>query len=348
MTAKLENAKNIYLVFTPYHFLLTLIHANRKDSDFILMVDDNGKLCEYDSIGRRLHRNFDYINMANKKYKILSRQLRFSIGNRKNLDIFIRKSRSSPISNVYVFNDAIPAAQYLIKKLTGNATYIEDGSAPYNEHAISWSLVHRLKCWLAYGFGYHFVNVLGTSPLINNSLFLYPNLIRRENSILPYSHFETSGNYIEIIKKLAIEFYKFKTTKTPANSNSALILLPRLSAKEPAFIDELHCIIKNLDNLGWSIFLKSHPLDGNASKVFEITACCKFLPSNMPAEIIPGIIDSIKLIIGKETTSLMSIKKLFPDLKTINLVDEKTTQSRYQTAMIEAGVVISDAKELMI
>lgn len=346
-----EKPKSLYLAFTPYHLLLTLIHEDRTENDFVIMVDDHGKLKNYEVAGSKFLSNYRYVNMRSSECKLLSRQLVLPAGNRKKIDSIVKPLIFEPIGNIYVFNDTIPAAQYIIKKLKHNnakikVTYIEDGSAPYNEHYIEWSALHRIKCIIAYGLSYQFVKVLGTSPIVDGSLFLNPHLVRVENKIKPHQKLSIKENYLDQINRMTRALSSCSISKPEICRNSALFLLPRLMTMPEKFILELSYAIEKLGDQGWFICLKSHPLDGNSYEKLSLKTNCQILPGNLPAELAPTIISDLKAVIGKETTSLLAIKSLFPEISIINLIEDCATTTQYQSAMLKAGVSMCTPENL--
>lgn len=327
---------------------MTLVHSERAANDVVIMIDFNGRLQNYQTVGQNLFSSFHYINMSAGSNKIIARQLRLPTTNKRKLDAIISQTPSGLISNIYVFNDAIPAGQYFIRKTKGKAVYVEDGSAPYNDHFFTWSRANRFKYWVAYGSKYHFVNVLGTSPLISESLFLNPTLVRKENTKNPFREFLVNPNFTSIIRDLAHELSSINDPLTKDVKRAALILLPSLMAMPPAYTKKIWFIIENLIENGWGIYLKQHPLDGTILEDIKPNMSCTVLSNTMPAEMLPVVFQRIEVVIGRETTSLLSIKHLFPNLQVINLIDDNAEPSQYQIAMTRAGVTMKNIGDLQI
>lgn len=333
---------NIYIVLTPYHLFLSLIHAERKEDDLVVLIDDNGQLGKYEIVGSKLFCFFIYINRSSVMNKYLSRQLLFNAGNKISLDDIVLIARNRECDKVFAFNDANAAAQYLLRKIklftSCKVCYIEDGAAPYNNHNIKWSFMHKVKCWIAYGLRYEFVSVLGTSKLIDGSLFLYPELVRIENKIKPFSEFNIDINCNYKINELAdlldlVEYFQFKKTV------SVLFLLPREFNNNHKLSGLICDYIIKLNSFGVEVFVKHHPLD---KYFFDFPIDCKVISSFVPAEIIPSKYSNLKVVFGFDTTSLMAVKKIYPDIISCNIKLDNNKNS-YHDVMVSSGVVmISD------
>jgi hypothetical protein len=339
-------SRSVYLAFTPYHIVLTLIHSERSRDDVVVFIDDQGHHKDYKQIGRELFEHFFYINMREGRPSVLARQLLVSAGNRGRIDCFIKSLMSVATGKVYVFNDMVPAGQYIIRQLAAPVVYIEDGSAAYNNHRVTWPLRKRFARRIAYGFDFRFINVIGTSDLVSESQFLFPEHARSENKVKPHQHFERKPDCLARLKYFSGLFPAMNSiSSTDCANKSALLLVPYLASASGSFIERLSGIIDKLNEKDWVVFLKMHPEDGRQTNKIVRREVCTVLPGNMPAELVPAAVRSLKLVIGRQTSALLAIKWLFPNLSVVNLKEphEMLTPDEMVMSAIGIEMVIHEA-----
>lgn len=330
---------NLYIALTPFHLLLTLIHDDRNKDDTIVLIDDNSTLSAYESIDT--FEDYHYINQSPTKNRAINRQLIIRTGNKKKLDNISKKHK---YKNIYIFNDANPAAQYLAKKAktisAPDVFYIEDGAAPYNNHKLTHSLINKIKRKTFYGIRHELISIIGTSTVVDASIYLYPDLARKENKIKPFSEFKITIDKDDKLDK----FLNAITTEKNHKKEIAkiLFLLPKIN-KDTKFISEK---IENaaliINELALFPKIKRHPLD---SVDTEVCNDLFNLPAHIPAELIPIIHKEIRVIFGVETTSLLSIRKLYPKLEIYN-ISEKPEITTFGKKLESVGIKTINYEEI--
>ena len=215
------------------------------------------------------------------------------------------------VTQIYTFNDNPISVQYLFSKIScDNISYIEDGTAPYNSHYISRGIVASLVKSLIFGHFYDWCSVLGTSKYIATGVFTSKELIRSENKRYRSTDYALHADTLKIIQDIS-NHLDIKLN-VPAGKKNALILLPNLTntSSNVMLNKDFKKMISALNDLGWNVFLKLHPLDTISSGEFCFEGCT-ILPQYIPAEILPCLISPLELVVGLQTTSLASMKFIF-------------------------------------
>jgi hypothetical protein len=298
----------------------------RKKNDFILLIDQNKvlkKLSEY-IIENKLFKNFDYYDSSKKKINMCT-YLRIPFFNKYGLNKLLTNKFLSDIKNIYVFNDLAPETQYILNNICHKkCIYIEDGSAPYNNHYITHSFIKKNSLKFFFKF-YECINVIGTSKHIDFGIYSRPSHIRNENKKKPTIQLKfdkTKQNYLT--KNLYKNFYSC------SKKVEVLIFAPQE-------IDTEQYIYK-IKNLSFkykicfdNIYIKQHPLSTK-----KIQTKNRLLHGYIPGEFYPFIYNEIKYVFGTRTTALQNLKIFFPHIKLFNvIIDKKNT---YDIFLQEIGI----------
>ena len=299
---------NVYVANTPYHLMLSILSGCLNGDSIIYLLDKSGQLGWYSGgVGPFFNGNFRYLDISGKgawSRLLDNNPLSISLGFSSFNDVFSELA-GKEVDAIFVFNDSIPEVQTIAYNLScGRVVYIEDGSAPYNSHKI----INKKSIFfkkLFFGPVFEQVEVLGTSRLVSESKFSYPDLVRAENRIKPYSGLETVASVRCQLKAYAELFGGFLESKA---ERVVLYLLPPYEDKDlkKKYMEiRARCADPNVAHL-----VKAHPL--SSPSFFELEGV-KLLPSFIPTEVIPFLVN-VEHLYGYATTSLMSVKYLFDSI----------------------------------
>lgn len=281
------------------------MNHNQKE---VLFIDQSGSLFNFIEPVIKSKPDFEITYFNSKKNKaqnivdFLAYNTKIAFGN---LSITAERLNRSAISTIFIFNDLSPETQYLIKKINhSEVVYVEDGSAPYNDHHITRSWLKNILLGALFPF-YEKINVLGTSSLITRSLFSFPEIVRSENKIKPASKLDIDFSKINQLKN-------FYVTQSKSKANT-LILTPWKTSIEN-FLTQIsrNDYLKESDISYKDAIIKSHPLQRDNETQEGIA-------KYVPAELIPIIHPNIKHVIGSRTTALQNIKILYPQINVYNI-----------------------------
>lgn len=330
---------NIYITFTPYHILLSEIHKEREKGDELILIDATGNLAKYQNYKSYHGNKLEYIDASDKKIFFLDRA---RIKKSKIREI-IKKHKYNEIKKIFLFNDENPTGQYILRsinRLEAKATYIEDGSAPYNSSKIKLGILKTIIRKLFYGAEYQSVDILGTSDLIDEGIFLFPEFIRKENKKKPFFEFEISLDKSKILEHMATSL----GINQKSNEKALLLLAPHSNTACAELKKSISTEIEKYSNKGFIIFIKHHPLDKNTSEDKTLSKNTIELPSHWPAELIASKIEKIEVILGCNTTTLISIRKILPKIQTINISTKNKNDFALEEVMRKIGTKIIEAK----
>jgi len=311
--------KNIFICYTPYHFLLSFLFKGRGDDDLIVFIDQYNNLEEWAVVLKGIKNSkfvaFEYARSIFKLTRVLKKILKDW------------RLKSKQIEAVYIFNDRAKHTWIALNCIrTKNIFYIEDGSSAYSNSKIKTikvkEIIFRILSKIPY-LKYKYVEVLGTSPMIVGGYYLYPNNVRDENKIKPIFQYEKSDENLTEITRIFLKLFNFNLK----NESSLLVLLPSLS--DVSFFNEFNKIAEEVaisnDQL---LLIKNHPLDKNYKNIIK-QKNIEALPSFYPAEaaIITG---KSQAIIGSFTTALYVSKFLFENCTVINV---STKESREENIL---------------
>ncbi|CAN7570546.1 hypothetical protein LJR296_003986 [Cupriavidus necator] len=330
---------NIFIALTPYHLILTLTYVGRGEGDIVVLIDQTGRLTPYKDILPKLFARAIYIDATYRGVwdKLLALNKLSSRFHRCSIAAVGALIREAAVGQIYIFNDSAVEVQFLLSGLGELATYIEDGSAPYNEHWIDASILKRIAYPILLGGYYDCNSVLGTSRYVNRGLYLFPSLVRPENRATPCEQFHLSAEYGSRLNFFVSLFPGIgELQKTLADRPTTLLLLP--SAITPGLKKELNNLLADEHARGHVVLVKRHPLQKNEFK-FETGCEVVEAPSYVPAELLPVAVVNLMSVYGSESTSLLAYKYLFNALPVFSLADETgRTESRFSQVLKTIGV----------
>lgn len=332
---------NVYIAFTPYHLMLTLMMNCRDSSDAVLLIDESGNLSAYKETFPKYAENFFYFNcFFNKSWrKAFCFNWVFSSGFKSYLNKVLDFIKTSGVGEIFVFNDNSPISQFIVRSLGGKATYIEDGAAPYNDHYIENSIKKKILYRLIFGPFYEFTNVLGTSKYIDKTILTFPDKVRWENSRENISQYNFRKDRLPFVKRA------FFLDKRDANffDNEdfgiyILILLPRNYHLTCSLHDSYKKIIDDSLSTGRKVVVKKHPLDFLATTENLFTEGVFICPPFIPSEAIFITSCKLELIYGPSNTSMLSARFFSPHVK-VRFISNKELfdLSNFEKLLIDLG-----------
>lgn len=333
--------KNLFIAMTPYHLFLSIAMRTMNCNDTVLLIDEHGELSHYRSVIPKLIRNFAYLQLESTG--IVSSIINFNrlIPSKKKKEVEKAAKELSLINNVYVFNDNNLMVQYFLSQIHKNhVIYIEDGAAPYNDHTIKNSCLKKLIYRLCFGSFYEFSTVLGTCSFIEESLFLHPELVRKENKTLPHSLYEFSPDAKALLKRLFLLHPETEKVKAEQiREYISLFLLPRIDIlKENSDILTLiRSKILEETSTGKKVFIKAHPLDQGVIHATDMKNLTQ-IPKSLPAEALPTFFTNITSLYSPPSTSLLSFRRLFPGIKTYCIANKNEEASTLCINLKNIGV----------
>jgi hypothetical protein len=333
--------RSVFIALTPFHLLLSLVSAERSSSDAIILLDEEGTLGRYEHPMRELCGDFQYISYPRqaKLRKIAALRFGRATGLGRTLREYTSRLNMSGVRRAFVFNDNAPVSQFLIDGLQcEDVLYVEDGSAPYNDHEISNPLKKRVLYRLAYGRFYRCASVLGTSTYITGARYTFPNLIRSENRNVPAKQFSPVTNYAELMKRFIDVFPEGRQVTAELRETAVVLVLPgRGFAGDPRLVAQLSGVLRRCREAGCKAVLKTHPLDPPlVSNRLEL-ADFIVLPSHLPAEALPAALPGLKVVYGPPNTTLLACRFFFPSVATRCLTVEGERSSRLLRVLSAVG-----------
>lgn len=292
---------DVYIAHTPYHLMLCILNGCLNRKSIVYLLDKSGNLKWYsDGVSSFFNNNLRYIDISESslKSRLINNNPLTRSTNLSKLSSPIREMKDTKVDEIYVFNDSIPEVQSILASfISTKAIYIEDGSAPYNSHSIKNQASVLLKK-IFFGFKYEQIKVLGTSSYIEEGVYSFPNLVRRENSVKSRKPFYLTALSLEQLKAYSSLFDNLIPYVN--ERNVFLYLLPPYKDNE---LVEAYMRIIN-DHPNFVHFVKAHPLSADSAYEFRRSIV---LPPFIPTEAIL-FVRPIKRIYAYPTTSLMATR----------------------------------------
>lgn len=333
--------RNIYFCLTPYHLLTTILHVERSANDIVVLLDQKGELkLLFDKV-RKLgfFGRFYYIDSSSQLINAVCYLTNGRVGKYVNLSRVLLSLDQEVYRNFYFYNDLSPEVQFFLKKLNyENGVYIEDGSAPYNTHFVKRWKVKSAVLTILFRHFYEQIEVLGTSRHVSYGLYSWPKCVREENMRNPCRILKYCDDFVARIEKLSAT-YRDEFVHNVIDEEKYIAYLPWGSLKdEVGFIHEIREYLKKNSLPDLIVVAKRHPLsqaeDLAGDSVPENVYFCK---KEMPGELVPSVFKNIKLVFGRGSTSLMTVRKLHDDLPVISLLNED--KDRYDFFLEDLGVM---------
>ena len=319
---------NIFVTFTPYHVLLAYtIASTNKEKNYLVVIDDAVNLKELsEAIKEEKNSPFKDVIFLPGIKKIKTPIQRYLII-KNNIKLLKKAIKNIIIKRVYVCNDSRPESQLILsygKRDNALGIYIEDGSAAYYGLVLKRKKIKTLLGKLIYGRWWENIEILGTSSYIDQIRAIFPEDIRVE---LRKKKVKILGiNKKQFLslkdKSFVTSFFKKININKKDISDIEVIIIISHSELVRQYLNYKKVIIKMINQLKKNykkISVKYHPREKNDFLNLAAFGNIKILPQGIPVELFFLIAsNSLKLIVGDISTSLLTARWLFPHIKTVS------------------------------
>ena len=316
---------NVFIALTPYHLILTLTSVNLKEGDVVVLVDQYGRLGKYSVLSEFFSRfNVRFIYCSSIRDSLFNRWINlnnlaagFGFGKYARLAADLD---ALGISQAFVFNDSCPEVQFLLSRINvSQVIYVEDGTAPYNEHRLKVGAKEAVLDLLIYGRYYDRKSRVGDSHYIKQALFAHPDFalpLAGEGSVGQLLIGEGAREKLFMLTSIVFGY------KAIANSGKrgVLILLPALNLLKTdrrsyeAFNNKLSAFLDD----GYAVYLKGHPLEARCANDF-FSGKCEVVDPEVSSELFLASRSDISLVVGDYSTGLLSTRLFFPEIDVVSL-----------------------------
>lgn len=322
---------NLFIAFTPYHVLLAYsIAIKRKpENNFLFIVSE--------------FPNADILAHAIKQ----SKKAVFSDvivlpgvhrGRNAFVKIFIRRRNIGPlkefigereISNVFVGNDSRVEAQVALHFAKENnkqsrGIYIEDGTEAYRSEVNSRNTFRLLSGKIFFGRWWKDINILGTSPWIDQVAAIFPDFVRPEiasKEIIPIEKesfllIKDDDSFTRYLDALGLNLKKLQGIDVLLISTNS-----EMKNRYPEYQAVAKDTIKLIERHKLKLAVKYHPreLSGDFLSVGKKEGIL-LLPEGFPAELLYVLSQKPpKLIIGDFSSALLTARWLLDKSRIVSI-----------------------------
>jgi hypothetical protein len=324
--------KQIYVAYTPYHFLLSCGLAalsGSSENKYLIIIPVYSDVNVFNMLLNEWSNNpFCKIIMTNGIFNVSGKiQPIFMIRNNIKLIKNFFSTEVNEACEVFIFNDRYPEAQLLASlnhDMSGLNTYVEDGSAIYASYiAPNVHIYKKILDKFLYGFWYHHITVTGMYNYIDKVMAFQPELVRSElnGKILikiPQSIFENLK--ITGLLSILLNYYGI----TERINAKYIIIIPNSEILNEKLSDSYLSIIRFISSVLGDGYAKYHPRE--TKNDFLKVNCyphIKLIPQSLPIESIFVFLqgeNEPEIIVGDISTSLLTAKSLFKNTKVISIM----------------------------
>lgn len=333
--------KDLYLTYTPYHLILSILKAKRskKNSELIIVrsyhnADKYAERIREKNIFSdvRVVRGLEDTQKTSYPFRALIKgeeDTRFPMY--KKVIERIKSAQGYP-RRIFAFNDTQPLSQYILwknKQNGGSNVYIEDGSGAYvDKETAKKQKMKKYILKLYFGRWYQTMQTHGKSPYTDKIQVFHPHLVPPRDKPV-----EELGNLFDEADEEVREIMG-----SPDISADSLIIAP-LSGylKRQRVYEEYIETVK--DYVGDSPAVKYHPREED---YFLSEIAQEEITDSLPAEsIFLGMKESSPTIIGDISTALYTAKLILPESKVISIANRLGIESDIIELLDRTGVEIS-------
>lgn len=346
---------SFFVAFTPLHVLLSSVLAmkdrlERNVEKTSLWVVDLG-LPQIDAMLDVFRSSSDspFTDVAfTTHHHLVTGSVRKLRAYRDNLTAIRRYLTSSPPARVYVFNDARAESQVALEMGSrhGGAIgiYGEDGMAAYASTKLPpTSFMNVAGRWLVQRSGYEQVRILGTSRRITEVRCLFPEHLRPELAdrtirAVPRALFTSSS-----MRSLSSQLLDaLGVSRNALASVEALVLVgysPSVTDRT-AYRSSITRLLDRFRREGTEVAVKYHPREPAQDYLALVPDGWMILPQACPSEAILLSSDSMRIIAGHFSTSLMTSRWLIPEAKVMMIdgPDEEPIDPRIDGVLRELRI----------
>ncbi len=357
-----NNDKQIFVAFSPYHLLLSLVLArNQNDkvvNHLVVVSDFGGANTLLDALNSWSQSPFASIVSLPGTYGNPG-MLRTAFIMRRNARTIERLVLHENFDYVYVFNDLRAEAQAaLYYSQRGNRTalgvYGEDGSAAYSSQRRRRQNTPRLILQkLLFGTWWEDVGVLGTCSYVDEVRALFPQFVRPELKLKPVAHVPRDAflrlrheeflfNYLEAMGMTRSELYYADLILVVEHSDDILQI--------PDYRLAFEQLLASAVSHDLRVAIKYHPRDVRRHFIsIADVPDVLILPRWLPIELVYLLAGHrIRYVAGDMSTALLTAKWLLDNTTVISLM---RMAGREDASLLETfdklGVkLVSNAREI--
>jgi len=308
----MQSARNIYLVQTPYHLLLSILLADpRESSIFVFVSADEERWLQYLPALREMYGPGCYRTVPQWSRRSLARLSVGWIGAGtlayRNIAREFRDSRPQ----VFVFNDSDVETQMLMSWLRPRRIiHLEDGSFSYVNFRLARSRFAELwKTVISFG-RYESRDVIGATRGIRWRMALFPDRVRAQ--LQPSAKLEITTDGLTRLKRLAgLLIVGFPQGRLAIFT----VPLERLDREE---MDWYVAMMKRFKRSGFKICLKAHP-----RQIGDLKGFCSVdfvLSPFVPLELFALHSEQVKAVVGVANTSSIVLRALSSSVSVVALL----------------------------
>lgn len=262
---------------------------------------------------------------------------------------------------VYVFNDRQDVGQAVLIRTAQQCPQarrrcIEDGAQAYSNFVYrqaGWFRVlrRRRRC----GGQWADIRVLGTHPLVQEFLAIYPDLVRDalQSRVYPMAAGALASPAMIEFATLIASACGYVHVSNPGG-NSAVLALSHSSyaARNPAYAASVQAAAKALVGAGVSVAYKYHPreTDTDYLKIVALGGETREVPRELPIECVYLLYGKAAvLLIGGMSTTLLTGGLMLPNVSLLGIAQANESQDAWSAQMLDRiGLqVTQDQSELL-
>jgi len=342
---------DLFLAHTPYHVLLA-IGAARPGSTLVVVTDFASSDLLLDSVRDCSDSPFTHVRV------IPGGNGRTAVGQvwRRARNAWqLRLTDLPAVDRVLVSNDYLPEDQALLNRVASrwpNAVrcYLEDGAAAYSGNGFGfgtewWRTAFRKAC---FGPWYRYVNVMGTHPLLQRALLLFPEHARPELQRLPRDAYGADSFHQPHVRTFIDHYWERWTRlygEVPEVETLLLVAHHELAMRLPDYAKAFRGVCAKAAEKGQRVGVKYHPRETQPDplRLTELPGVA-VLPRALAAEFLfvrQG--KRLRLLVGDITTALMSARLLAPDARVVSLAPMLGVKDKPLLNVFRAlGIVVGD------
>lgn len=250
-------------------------------------------------------------------------------------------------TSVTVFNDRQDAGQRVLIEAarsfpTARRLCAEDGAQAYTGYVYRrLGMVTRWRQKLRMGPQWRDVQVLGTHPLVQEFLALYPDLLRPELRARPVRPFPSAALGAPCLHDLALDFCE-RLDWNPAELDDCGALLTlnhsTYAQRNPHYVELVQGCVQAMRKAGIAFAYKYHPRETQSDYLgLARSSDARQMPRVLPVEMAYLLCRGHRLlVIAGMSTSLLTAALLLPCAQTLALVHASRHGDQWDARLLEA------------
>jgi hypothetical protein len=255
---------------------------------------------------------------------------------------------AAPCRSVIVFNDQKDFGQTALIEVAArfpNALRqcADDGSLSYSGFAFPpHSLPTRLRHRLRHGPGWAAVRVLGTHPLVQQFIALYPELLRHELRDERVRPFPVQHLGRHAIRQFTAAFCNQAGYRIPDDCQGALLLAishSSVASRNPDYVQAMQACIADQVRRNRPFLFKYHPREAEPDylQILRQAPCGSEVPRALPIECLYILASDrpLKVLAGASST-LLTASLLMPHARRACIVHRSAHGDGWDAALLDA------------